>query len=69
MARVARLSSVELDIFLTSASPDQQAIVKTLRDIISQRAGDLAVAVRIGVGSHTQAALREEPPIPLAACT
>jgi hypothetical protein len=42
---VARLSSVELDIFLTSASPDQRAIVRTLRDIISRRAGDLAERV------------------------
>ena len=42
---MARLSSVELDIFLTSASPDQRAIVRTLRDIISRRAGDLAERV------------------------
>jgi hypothetical protein len=45
MAGVARLSSVELDIFLTSASPDQRAIVRTLRDIISRRAGGLAERV------------------------
>ena len=45
MAFVARLSSVEIDIFLTSASPDQRAIVRTLRDIISRRAGDLAERV------------------------
>lgn len=45
MACVARLSSVELDIFLTSASPDQRAIVRTLRDIIIQRAGGLAERV------------------------
>ena len=37
--------AVELDIFLTSASPDQRAIVRTLRDIISRRAGDLAERV------------------------
>ena len=42
---MARLSAVELDIFLTSASPDQRAIVRTLRDIISRRAGDLAERV------------------------
>ena len=42
---MARLSSVELDIFLTSASPDQRAIVRTLRDIISRRAGDLTERV------------------------
>ena len=42
---MARLSSVELDIFLTSASPDQRAIVRTLRDIIARRAGDLAERV------------------------
>ena len=45
MGCVGRLSSVELDIFLTSASPDQRAIVRTLRDIISRRAGDLAERV------------------------
>src|SRR5690242_12323095 len=38
MGCVGRLSSVELDIFLTSASPDQ-------RDIIARRAGDLAERV------------------------
>ena len=42
---MARLSSVELDIFLTSASPDQRAIVRTLRDIISRRARDVAERV------------------------
>jgi hypothetical protein len=42
---VARLSSVELDIFLTSASPDQRAIVRTLREIITRRAGGLAERV------------------------
>ena len=45
MGCVARLSPVEIDIFLTSASPDQQAIVRTLRDIIRRRAGDLAERV------------------------
>lgn len=45
MGCVGRLSSVELDIFLTSASPDQRAIVRTLRDIITRRAGDLAERV------------------------
>ncbi len=45
MGCVGRLSSVELDIFLTSASPDQRAIVRTLRDIITRRAGNLAERV------------------------
>jgi hypothetical protein len=45
---VARLSSVELDIFLTSASPDQRAIVRTLREIITRRAGGLAERVNTG---------------------
>jgi hypothetical protein len=45
MACVARLSSVEIDIFLTSASPDQRVIVRTLRDIITRRAGPLAERV------------------------
>jgi hypothetical protein len=45
MACVARLSAVELDIFLTSASPDQRAIVRTLRDIITRQAGGLAERV------------------------
>jgi hypothetical protein len=45
MGCVGRLSSVELDIFLTSATPDQRAIVRTLRDIIARRAGDLAERV------------------------
>jgi hypothetical protein len=42
---VARLSSVEIDIFLTSASPDQRDIVRTLREIITRRAGGLAERV------------------------
>ena len=42
---MARLSSVELDIFLTSASPDQRAIVRTLRDIITSRATELTERV------------------------
>jgi hypothetical protein len=45
MAWVARLSPVEIDIFLTSASPGQQAIVRTLREIITSRAGQLAERV------------------------
>ena len=48
MACVARLSPVELDIFLTSASPGQQAIVRTLREIITRRAGELAERVNRG---------------------
>lgn len=48
MACVARLSPVEIDIFLTSASPDQQAIVRTLREIITRRAGELAERVNTG---------------------
>jgi hypothetical protein len=32
MACVATLSRVEIDIFLSSASPGQQAIVRALRD-------------------------------------
>jgi hypothetical protein len=42
---VARLSLVEIDIFLTSASPDQRAIVQTLREIITRRAAGLAERV------------------------
>ena len=48
MGCVARLSPVEIDIFLTSASPDQQAIVRTLRQIITQRADGLAERVNTG---------------------
>jgi hypothetical protein len=48
MACVARLSLVEIDIFLTSASPDQRAIVRTLREIITRRAGGLAERVSTG---------------------
>ena len=48
MACVARLSFVEIDIFLTSASPDQRAIVRTLREIITRRAGGLAERVSTG---------------------
>jgi hypothetical protein len=47
MACVGRLSPVEIDIFLTSASPDQRAIVRTLREIITDRAGGLAERVNI----------------------
>jgi hypothetical protein len=45
MACVARLSSVEIDIFLTSASPGQRAIVRALREIITGRAAGLAERV------------------------
>jgi hypothetical protein len=45
MACVARLSSVEIDIFLTSASPDQRDIVRILREIITRRADGLAERV------------------------
>jgi hypothetical protein len=48
MACVATLSRVEIDIFLSSASPGQQAIVRTLRDIITGRAGELAERVSTG---------------------
>jgi hypothetical protein len=48
MACVGRLSRVELDIFLSSASPGQQAIVRTLRDIITRRASGLAERVNMG---------------------
>jgi hypothetical protein len=48
MACVGRLSPVEIDIFLTSASPDQQAIVRTLREIITRQAGELAERVNMG---------------------
>lgn len=48
MACVARLSPVEIDIFLSSASPGQQAIVRTLREIITRRAGGLAERVSTG---------------------
>jgi len=42
---VARLSTVEIDIFLTSASPDQRDIVRTLREIITRRADGLTERV------------------------
>jgi hypothetical protein len=42
---VARLSLVEIDIFLTSASPDQRDIVQALREIITRRADGLAERV------------------------
>jgi hypothetical protein len=45
MAFVARLSSVEIDIFLTSASPGQRDIVRALREIITRRAAGLAERV------------------------
>jgi hypothetical protein len=45
MALVARLSSVEIDIFLTSASPGQRDIVRALREIITRRAAGLAERV------------------------
>jgi hypothetical protein len=48
MAWVATLSPVEIDIFLSSASPGQQAIVRTLRDIITRRASGLAERVNTG---------------------
>ena len=48
MACVAWLSSVELDIFLTSANPGQQAIVRALREIITHRSGGLAERVNTG---------------------
>ena len=48
MACVATLSRVEIDIFLSSASPGQQAIVRTLRDIITRRASELAERVSTG---------------------
>jgi hypothetical protein len=48
MACVATLSRVEIDIFLSSASPGQRAIVRTLRDIITRRAGELAERVSTG---------------------
>jgi hypothetical protein len=48
MACVARLSPVEIDIFLSSASPGQRAIVRALREIITSRAGGLAERVNTG---------------------
>jgi hypothetical protein len=48
MARVATLSRVEIDIFLSSASPGQQAIVRALRDIITRRASGLTERVSTG---------------------
>jgi hypothetical protein len=48
MACVATLSRVEIDIFLSSASPGQQAIVRALRDIITRRASELAERVSTG---------------------
>jgi hypothetical protein len=48
MACVATISRVEIDIFLSSASPGQRAIVRTLRDIITRRAGELAERVSTG---------------------
>jgi hypothetical protein len=48
MARVASLSRVEIDIFLSSASPGQQAIVRALRDIITRRASGLTERVNTG---------------------
>jgi hypothetical protein len=48
MAWVATLSPVEIDIFLSSASPGQQAIVRALRDIITRRASGLAERVNTG---------------------
>jgi hypothetical protein len=60
MACVARLSAVELDIFLTSASPGQQVIVRTLREIITRRAGGLAE--RVNTGKHLTGYLFYEGP-------
>ena len=60
MACVARLSAVEFDIFLTSASPGQQAIVRTLREIITRRAGGLAE--RVNTGKHLTGYLFYEGP-------
>jgi hypothetical protein len=48
MASVATLSRVEIDIFLSSASPGQQAIVRALRDIITRRASGLTERVNTG---------------------
>lgn len=48
MACMATLSRVEIDIFLSSASPGQQAIVRTLRDIITRRASGLTERVNTG---------------------
>jgi len=48
MACVATLSRVEIDIFLSSASPGQQAIVRALRDIITRRASGLTERVNTG---------------------
>jgi hypothetical protein len=45
---VASLSRVEIDIFLSSASPGQQAIVRALRDIITRRASGLTERVNTG---------------------
>jgi hypothetical protein len=45
---VATLSRVEIEIFLSSASPGQQAIVRTLRDIITRRASGLTERVNTG---------------------
>ncbi|MGD0241047.1 MAG: hypothetical protein ABSB59_12060 [Streptosporangiaceae bacterium] len=42
---MARLSLVEIDIFLTSASPGQRDIVRALREIITRRASGLAERV------------------------
>jgi hypothetical protein len=48
MAWVATLSPVEIDIFLSSASPGQQAIVRALRDTITRRASGLTERVNTG---------------------
>jgi hypothetical protein len=45
---VATLSPVEIDIFLSSASPGQKAIVRTLRDVITRRASGLTERVNTG---------------------
>jgi len=45
---VATLSRVEIDIFLSSASPGQQAIVRAVRDIITGRASGLTERVNTG---------------------
>jgi hypothetical protein len=55
MACVATLSRVEIDIFLSSASSGQQAIVRALRDIITRRASGLAERVSTGKELKTAA--------------
>ena len=45
---MATLSRVEIDIFLSSASPGQQAIVRAVRDIITGRASGLTERVNTG---------------------